>query len=70
MTIDRASVERLAQYISPDVRAVMLAQADRIDALEYLLCGAETVLEAWDRGDEADFRQAIEEMRADVEAMK
>ena len=40
------------------------------DKLANLLGGAETVLEAWDRGDEADFRQAIEEMRADVEAMK
>jgi len=40
------------------------------DAMANLLGGAETVLEAWDRGDEADFRQAIEEMRADVEAMK
>ena len=40
------------------------------DKLANLLGGAETVLEAWDRGDETDFRQAIEEMRADVEAMK
>lgn len=44
--------------------------ADRIKALEAklenLLGGAETVLEAWDSGDEASFREAIEEMRADV----
>jgi len=33
-SIDRMSVERLAEYISPDVRRVMLAQADRIEELE------------------------------------
>jgi len=38
--------------------------------LENLIGGAETVLEAWDSGDEASFREAIEEMRADVEEAK
>ena len=38
--------------------------------LEKLIGGVETVLEAWDRGDEASFREAIEEMRADVEEAK
>ena len=33
-SIERISVERLAEYISPDVRRVMLAQADRIEELE------------------------------------
>jgi soluble P-type ATPase len=36
-SIDRMSVERLAEYISPDVRRVMLAQADRIEELEAKL---------------------------------
>lgn len=40
------------------------------DVLENLINGAETVLEAWDSGNEASFREAIEEMRADVEAAK
>ena len=48
------------------------AAADRIEELETklanLIAGAETVLEEWDRGDEAAFREAIEEMRADVAA--
>jgi hypothetical protein len=39
-------------------------------ALEWLIAGAETVLEEWDRGDEAAFREAIEEMRGDVEEAK
>jgi ElaB/YqjD/DUF883 family membrane-anchored ribosome-binding protein len=39
-------------------------------ALEWLIAGAETVLEEWDRGDEAAFREAIEEMRSDVEEAK
>ena len=38
--IDRMSVERLAEYISPDVRKVMLAQADRIEELEAKLAKA------------------------------
>ena len=46
-------------------------QADlAYEAMENLIAGAETVLEAWDRGNEAEFREAIEEMRADVEAAK
>jgi len=39
-SIDRMSVERLAEYISPDVRRVMLAQADRIEELEAKLAKA------------------------------
>jgi hypothetical protein len=39
-SIDRMSVERLAEYISPDVRRVMLAQADRIEELEAKLAMA------------------------------
>jgi uncharacterized coiled-coil protein SlyX len=38
--------------------------------LEKLIAGAETVLEEWDRGDEAAFRVAVEEMRADVAEAK
>ena len=46
-------------------------QADlAYEAMENLIAGAETVLEAWDRGNEAEFREAIEEMRADVAAAK
>jgi len=48
--------------------------ADRIeeleDKLENLIAGAESVLEEWDRGDEAAFREAIEEMHVDVAAAK
>jgi hypothetical protein len=46
-------------------------QADlAYEASENLISGAEAVLEEWDRGDEAAFRKAIEEMRADVAAAK
>ena len=46
-------------------------QADlAYEAMENLIAGAETVLEAWDSGNEASFREAIEEMRADVDAAK
>jgi phenylacetate-coenzyme A ligase PaaK-like adenylate-forming protein len=38
--------------------------------LEKLIAGAETVLEEWDRGAEAAFREAVEEMRADVAEAK
>lgn len=52
----------------------MRKAADRIEELEakleWLIVGAETVLEEWDRGDEAAFREAIEEMRCDVEETK
>lgn len=55
-------------------RQVAIDAAKRIEeleaALEWLIAGAETVLEEWDRGDEAAFREAIEEMRADVEEAK
>jgi len=44
-SIDRMSVERLAEYISPDVRRVMLAQADRIEELEAKLAKAMQALE-------------------------
>jgi endonuclease III len=37
---------------------------------ESLISGAEIVLEEWDRGNERAFREAIEEMRADVAAAK
>lgn len=44
---------------------------DEIDGkLVKLVAGVETVLEEWDRGDERAFREAIEEMRADVEEAK
>jgi F0F1-type ATP synthase membrane subunit b/b' len=47
------------------------AYAEELEAkLEKLIGGAETVLEAWDSGNEASFREAIEEMRADVEEAK
>ena len=39
-SIDRISVELLAEYISPDVRRVMLAQAARIEELEAKLAKA------------------------------
>ena len=46
-------------------------QADlAYEAMENLIAGAETVLDAWDSGNEASFREAIEEMRADVAAAK
>jgi len=49
----------------------LVAKGDEMaDLLENLIAGAETVLEEWDRGDEAAFREAIEEMRADVAAAK
>jgi hypothetical protein len=55
-------------------RQVAIDSAARIEeleaALEWLVVGAETVLEEWDRGDEAAFREAIEEMRCDVEETK
>jgi len=44
-SIDRMSVERLAEYISPDVRRVMLAQADRIKELEAKLAKAVWAIE-------------------------
>ncbi len=44
-SIDRMSVERLAEYISPDVRRVMLAQADRIEELEAKLAKAVWAIE-------------------------
>ena len=53
-SIDRMSVERLAEYISPDVRRVMLAQADRIEELEAKLANAEVIIRiiASDKWDE------------------
>ena len=44
-SIDRMSVERLAEHISPDVRRVMLAQADRIEELEAKLAKAVWAIE-------------------------
>jgi len=44
-SIDRMSVELLAEYISPDVRRVMLAQAARIEELEAKLAKALQALE-------------------------
>jgi uncharacterized coiled-coil protein SlyX len=44
-SIDRMSVERLAEYISPDVRRVMLAQAARIEELEAKLAKALRTIE-------------------------
>ena len=44
-------------------------QADlAYEASDNLISGAEIVLEEWDRGNERAFREAIEEMRADVAA--
>ena len=62
----------MARYGQPDFAWSIhkQAMADIEAKLENLLGGAETVLEAWDRGDEASFREAIEEMRADVEEAK
>ena len=49
----------------------LVAKGDEMaDLLENLIAGAETVLEEWDRDNEAAFREAIEEMRADVAAAK
>ena len=45
-SIDRMSVELLAEYISPDVRRVMLAQADCIEELEAKLAKAVEAVEA------------------------
>lgn len=54
-----------------DALEALVAKGDEMaDRLENLIAGAETVLEEWDRGDEAAFRAAIEEMRADVAAAK
>ena len=55
-------VERIERYI----QTIELLEQGK----EYLISGAETVLEEWDRGDERAFREAIEEMRADVAAAK
>ena len=62
----------MARYGQPDFAWSIhkQAMADIEAKLENVLGGAETVLEAWDRGDEASFREAIEEMRADVEEAK
>lgn len=43
---------------------------DQHEMLEKLIAGVETVLEEWDRGAEAAFREAIEETRADVDEAK
>lgn len=43
---------------------------DQHEMLEKLIAGVEIVLEEWDRGDEAAFREAIEETRADVHEAK
>ena len=53
-SIDRMSVELLAEYISPDVRRVMLAQADCIEELEAKLANAEVIIRiiASDKWDE------------------
>jgi len=54
-----------------DALEALVAKGDEMaDLLANLIAGAETVLEEWDRGDEAAFREAIEEMRADVAAAK
>jgi hypothetical protein len=81
----KATVMTMAQTLTNDELIAYLrnskgwptlgnAAADRIeeleDKLENLIAGAETVLEEWDRGDEAAFREAIEGMRVDVSAAK
>jgi hypothetical protein len=49
----------------------LAATNEKLEAkLEKLIAGAETVLEEWDRGAEAAFREAVEEMRADVAEAK
>ena len=54
-----------------DALEALVAKGDEMaDLLANLIAGSETVLEEWDRGDEAAFREAIEEMRADVAAAK
>ena len=56
---------------SADAVQVVAARIEELEAkLANLIAGAETVLEEWDRGDERAFREAIEEMRADVSAAK
>jgi uncharacterized small protein (DUF1192 family) len=62
----------MARYGQPDFAWSIhkQAMADIEAKLENLLGGAETVLEAWDSGNEASFREAIEEMRADVAEAK
>ena len=61
--------------ISETIREIIGDGRDRTIAfmeerMANLIAGAETVLEEWDRGDERAFREAIEEMRADVAAAK
>ena len=52
-----------------DALEALVAKGDEMaDLLANLIASAEAVLEEWDRGDEAAFREAIEEMRADVAA--
>ena len=68
-----AEIERLETYRKKTYEGLLEVTRihDEVEAkLENLLGGAETVLEAWDRGDEASFREAVEEMRADVEEAK
>ena len=65
-----AEIERLKAKLAMVEETMDAGFVEYERKLESLLGGAETVLEAWDSGDEASFREAIEEMRADVEAAK
>ena len=63
----RANTARLAaRRIQAQAAEIKRLRGD----VEKMIGGAETVLEAWDSGNEASFRDAIEEMRADVEEAK
>ena len=68
-----AEIERLETYRKKTYEGLLEVTRihDEVEAkLEKMIGGAETVLEAWDSGNEASFRDAIEEMRADVEEAK
>ena len=45
-------------------------RAQMQERLDKLIVDAEIVLEEWDRGDEEEFYEAIEEMRATLEKLK
>lgn len=70
--MDRIKAHRNAPdvYDPPTFEDMAKRIEDQHEMLENLIAGVETVVEEWDRGDEAAFREAIEETRADVDEAK
>jgi hypothetical protein len=69
-SIDRMSVERLAEYISPDVRRVMLAQAARIEELEAKLAMAVWAIEKMHDASDAMMRYIARTTLAELKGQK